>query len=188
MCSGSTIDAGSPPRPAASCCTRAAMHGQSLGRRAWRSRCWSAGAARRSASSSRSTSGRCRRWTCRAGRRSGPSVRAVRGISSPTWTPVTDVAMGLKSPRISGGASGLGSHVSCCGGPPRWNRTMHAFALPVVAPAVRADRAPSSAGSDSPKALSPPTRSHSRRVRPSHNRGPLPRMLHTANLPLAWAA
>ena len=111
-------------------------------------------------------------------------IRAVRGISSPTWMPGTLVAIGLNSPRTSAGASGLGSQVSCCGGPPRWKRTMQALALPRVAPAARARR--SRAGSDRPKALRPPTRSHSRRVRPSHRRGPLLRMLHTAGSP--WTA
>ena len=44
--------------------------------------------------------------------------------------PGTFVAIGLNSPRISAGASGLGSNVSCCGGPPWSQRKMTFLALP----------------------------------------------------------
>jgi hypothetical protein len=40
------------------------------------------------------------------------------GIISQIWIPETFVEIGLNSPRISAGASGLGSKVSKCVGPP----------------------------------------------------------------------
>ena len=43
---------------------------------------------------------------------------AISGISSQTCTPSRLEEIALKSPRFSDGASGLGSNVSCCGGPP----------------------------------------------------------------------
>ena len=46
------------------------------------------------------------------------AMAAVRGSSSQKRIPGTLVAIDLNSPRISAGASGLGSNVSCCGGPP----------------------------------------------------------------------
>jgi hypothetical protein len=55
---------------------------------------------------------------------------AVRGINSPTCNPGVDVAIGFDSPRISSGASGFGSHVSCWGGPPSMKRTMQRLAFP----------------------------------------------------------
>ena len=68
----------------------------------------SAGAARRSASSSRSTNGRCRRWTWPAARRSCRSVPAVCGISSPTCRPGTLRGDRLEFAADLGGRVGLG--------------------------------------------------------------------------------
>ena len=49
------------------------------------------------------------------------AIPAIFGINSVTWKPGSLVAIGLNSPRISSGASGFGSMVSSCGGPPsRW--------------------------------------------------------------------
>ncbi len=45
-------------------------------------------------------------------------IAAIFGNSSPIWMPGTLVLIGLNSPRISAGASGLRSHMSRCGGPP----------------------------------------------------------------------
>ena len=93
----------------------------------------------------------------------------IRGNSSQIWMPGTLVWIGLNSPRISAGASGLGSKVSCCGGPPWSQRKMTFLALPKVAPrrsfveALACDA--SSAGNERPSALSPPTRSNSRRLK-----------------------
>ena len=52
---------------------------------------------------------------------------AVPGINSPILTPGTVVAIGSISPRTCAGASGLGSHVECCGGPPMRKRMMQDF-------------------------------------------------------------
>src|SRR5579884_2980048 len=66
---------------------------------------------------------------------------------------------------------------------------MHDLALPKEAPAesgaapllvLSAARASKRVGSDSPNAPNPPTRSHSRRFRPSHKRVPLSRRLNMA--------
>ncbi len=46
------------------------------------------------------------------------TLAASLGRYSQKWTPLTRVAVVPYSPRISEGASGLGSHVSCCEGPP----------------------------------------------------------------------
>ena len=46
------------------------------------------------------------------------AIAAVRGSSSQNWVPGTLVEIGEKIPRISAGASGLGSNVSYCDGPP----------------------------------------------------------------------
>ena len=89
-------------------------------------------------------------------------------------TPGTDVAMGRKAPRISSGASGLGSQVSSWLWPPLVKTTRTDFALPkprngrVVAPAFAvADPArgprparcrpaqPFAAGQDAPPVSSP---------------------------------
>src|SRR5262249_10539344 len=45
-------------------------------------------------------------------------------------SPATRVAIDFSSPRTSAGASGLGSNVSSCGGPPVRNRSTQRFARP----------------------------------------------------------
>src|SRR5687767_8816714 len=84
--------------------------------------------------------------------------------------------MCLKSPRISRGASGLGSQMSRCEGPP-WRKirmTLLAFPqpdllLPLGASLPRAcDSSWSSCARLRPKSPQPPTRSNSRRENPSH--------------------
>jgi 4-amino-4-deoxy-L-arabinose transferase-like glycosyltransferase len=52
------------------------------------------------------------------------AMAAVRGSSSQNAVPGTLVDTGRNGPRISTGAPGLGSNVSCCGGPPARKRTM----------------------------------------------------------------
>src|SRR5712691_3966216 len=61
--------------------------------------------------------------------------------------PDTQVLMCPNSPRYSAGASGLGSQVSCCGGPPRIHRMMTEFfrfgaALPASARSNRGSVSP----------------------------------------------
>ena len=75
---------------------------------------------------------RCRRSTRPARCKCDAANRAVCGKSSLTSSPGTDVEIGPNSPRISAGASGFGSHVECCDGPPIRNSTMQflAGALP----------------------------------------------------------
>src|SRR4029079_13901264 len=51
--------------------------------------------------------------------------RASRGNFSQMSMPGTLVLMDLNSPRTSYSAPGLRSDVSCCGGPPHRNRSMH---------------------------------------------------------------
>ena len=92
-------------------------------------------------------------------------MRAVFGINSPMSRPGVCEAIGFKSPRTSSGASGFGSQVSCCGGPPSRNSMMQAFGFL----AIGASRAAIIFGSVSPKAPSPPMRIASRRDTPSHN-------------------
>ncbi len=46
------------------------------------------------------------------------AILAIMGSSSPIWMPGTLVGIGLTLPRIFAGASGFGSNISCCGGPP----------------------------------------------------------------------
>src|SRR5262249_59362213 len=86
--------------------------------------------------------------------------------------------MGLNSPRTSAGASGFGSNVSCCGGPPCSQRKSTFFARPNGASTFTAGvvsaLAFSSAGSDSPSALNPPTRNHSPPLTPSQRRAGRP--------------
>src|SRR5262245_15121320 len=105
--------------------------------------------------------------------------------------PGTLLAMGLNSPRTSAGASGLGSQASCCVGQPGEDRTLHALALPDAPPfdseaAATVGRASSRAGSDSPNVPSPPTRSHSLRVKPSQRRDPRSKKRNMRNLPVAY--
>ncbi len=93
------------------------------------------------------------------------ACRAVRGNSSLKRMPGTFVLIGLNGPRISAGASGLGSNVSCCGGPPWSHRKMQFFALPNVEPSVFESFGPAvgvgcsfacrSVGSDNPSAAQP---------------------------------
>ena len=73
------------------------------------------------------------------------------------------------------GASGLGSHVSCCGGPPTRPNTMTDFARPKDPELGKfADRACDDKSCDSvkPPSDSPPTCSHLRRETPSHSLRP----------------
>ena len=75
------------------------------------------------------------------------SARAARrGRYSQNRTPGSRVAVVPYSPRISAGASGLGSQVSCCGGPPSKQKTMHERALRLCSVAACACLAPSKAG------------------------------------------
>ena len=73
---------------------------------------------RRSAPNSRWCRACCRRSTSSGPRPACRRCAAVRGSSSQNWMPGTLVEMGLNGPRISNGRRGLGSNVSCCGGPP----------------------------------------------------------------------
>src|SRR5437588_5159595 len=91
-------------------------------------------------------------------------MRAVFGISSPTRTPGKEVAMEPNGPRISAGALGLGSQVSCCGGPPDIHKTMHAFALPKHRPGEVAAGVACNRARERPNALRPPMRNSSRRL------------------------
>lgn len=50
-------------------------------------------------------------------------------MCSENWTPGTAVGMALNSPRYSTGASGLGSNVSKCVGPPSIQMRMHDLAF-----------------------------------------------------------
>ena len=95
-------------------------------------------------------------------------MRAVCGSVSQMRMPGTFVAMDLKVPRISSGASGFGSNVSCCGGPPLRKMITHDFARPNEADFcpgkfTARTRCSKSPVSDIPRQPSPPTRSHSRR-------------------------
>jgi hypothetical protein len=53
---------------------------------------------------------------------------AVQGRVSQKWVPGIRVAIERNVSRISDGASGLGSKVSCCGGPPAKKMRMQALA------------------------------------------------------------
>ena len=63
---------------------------------------------------------------------------ASLGNVSPMWMPGTFVSIGLNSPRISSGASGLRSHMSWCGGPPARKMLMTALCRLGGRPAARA--------------------------------------------------
>ena len=67
------------------------------------------------------------------------------------------------------GASGLGSQVECCGGPPIRKRTMQLFALPLPRRASRS-RVHAEDREAKGRAERPPTRRTSRRDRPSQRR------------------
>ena len=94
---------------------------------------------------------------------------AMRGNSSQICMPGTLVLMGLNSPRISTGASGFGSKVSCWGGPPCNQRNITFFALPKVLPRSglleALNCASSNMGRVRPIAARPPTCSSSLRFK-----------------------
>src|SRR5687768_1860641 len=98
------------------------------------------------------------------------------GITSLTPTPVSLVLMGLKSPRMLSGASGLGSQMSRWLGPPWRKMKMKFLAEPKPARlAASAGAAPAPRASSwsrlarlRPSSPAPPTRSSSRRETPSH--------------------
>ena len=91
---------------------------------------------------------------------------AVSGSSSLTCRPGTLVGIEPIVPRISAGASGFGSKVSCCGGPPLRKSSTQDLARPKDEPFTwpRPGSARSKEGSPRPSAPRPPARSHSRRV------------------------
>ena len=101
------------------------------------------------------------------------AIRAVFGSNSLKWTPGIEVEMDPKGPRISNGAAGFGSKVSCCGGPPTRKISRHDFALPkevgsnpplnpeVAVPAPA--RARSNRDNDTPKTPRLPACNQSRR-------------------------
>src|SRR5688500_17323423 len=101
--------------------------------------------------------------------------------------PATLVEIGAISPRTSAGASGLGSQVECCGGPPIKNSRMHDFALPPLGRMTGAVAASAfdarSEGSVSPSAPSPPTYSASRRETPSQRRAERDRKTNIGECP-----
>ncbi len=57
------------------------------------------------------------------------AIAASFGMRSPKMTPGILVFVAPYQPRTLSGASGLGSNVSCCPGPPHWWRKMTAFAV-----------------------------------------------------------
>ena len=88
---------------------------------------------------------------------------ATRGNNSQKCIPGTLVRIGLKSPRISTGASGLGSKVSCCGGPPPRNKMIQDLARPNV-PAACTVSAANRSPTESPRQPNPPSRIQSLRL------------------------
>src|SRR5437899_1495749 len=101
---------------------------------------------------------------------------ASMGMVSLTWMPDTLVLIGLNSPRILEGASGLGSQMSMWLGPPCRNSMITDFAAPkalafdsTLAAAADAFQERKS-GRFSPNRPAPPTRSNSRRDQPSQVR------------------
>src|SRR5439155_19891662 len=91
----------------------------------------------------------------------------VRGRCSDTWMPETFVSLAANLPRISRGASGLGSQVSRWLGPPASQIRIAESAVPVVCPpsfdVLVASASAKYFESDNPMKLSTPTRSTSRR-------------------------
>src|SRR5262245_11704917 len=80
---------------------------------------------------------------------------ARRGKYSTNRTPGTEVGLVANSPRISAGASGLGSNVSRWLGPPTWYKKMQEQAVALrVAPRASASN---SLGNVNPAALRVPT-------------------------------
>src|SRR5258706_417554 len=101
---------------------------------------------------------------------------ASMGMVSLTWMPSTLVLIGLNSPRMLEGASGLGSQMSMWLGPP-WRKSMITdLAAPkdltfdsTLAAAAEAFQERNS-GRFNPNRPAPPTRSNSRRDQPSQVR------------------
>ena len=91
---------------------------------------------------------------------------ARSGSCSLILKPGVRVAIVLKPPRISLGASGLGSQVSMWLGPPHWKIRMQDFARPNPEPEAESSaiaRPRSNAGNPRPSDPSTPARSASRR-------------------------
>src|SRR5215213_4366424 len=91
------------------------------------------------------------------------AIRACRGISSPNWRPGTLVRLAPNGPRTCGTASGFGSQVSWCPGPPLIQNRMTAESG--AAPLAWA-RTRNRSGSVSPPTPSRPAWTKERRVRP----------------------
>src|SRR5262245_55062695 len=112
--------------------------------------------------------------------------RAERGKCSLICIPGTLVVIGLNSPRISAGASGLRSQVSCCAGPPRMNNKMHDLAVPkppVDGLAAAHVRPRNNSGKAMPAVPRLPIWRKSRREMPSHKRYPEPRIFSIGKSP-----
>src|SRR5208283_1328487 len=99
---------------------------------------------------------------------------ARSGITSLNWMPSTLVLMGLNSPRMLEGASGLGSQMSMWLGPPWRNSRMTDLAWPYPLDPSKGEPGAAWAWSEknwgrlSPSIVAPPTRRNSRREYPSH--------------------
>src|SRR5262245_33502113 len=92
------------------------------------------------------------------------ALRASRGSPSQMRTPGTVVAMGFNRLRAVSGASGLGSNVSCWGGPPSMYSTMQDRARARTGPVVReAPRASASWVRVKPRSELPPACKNVRR-------------------------
>ncbi len=96
---------------------------------------------------------------------------AILGSSSPIWTPGSRVAIGLNSPRMPTGASGLRSKVSWCAWPPdRYTMITDLWDDREDfedAPPVPSDSACNKAGRFSPPIPRPPILRNDRRDNPS---------------------
>src|SRR6185369_11307251 len=102
---------------------------------------------------------------------------ASMGMVSLTWMPDTLVLIGLNSPRMLEGASGLGSQMSMWLGPPCRNSMITDFAAPkalaldsTLAGAAASAFQERKSGRLSPNSPAPPTRINSRRDQPSQVR------------------
>src|SRR5262249_13665097 len=92
--------------------------------------------------------------------------------------PGTLVEIGLNSPRMSAGAPGFRSNISCVAAPPKRNRQITLLALPCGWPGLRTASARNRSGRDKPpKTDRAPALRVSRRVRPSQHRRGLPSMV-----------
>src|SRR5262249_32726188 len=101
----------------------------------------------------------------------------------PNWTPGRLVGIAPKGPRNPRGASGFGSHVSMCPGPPLSQKRM--TLRRVVTPDAAADsRSLSRSGTVSPPSPSSPAWTKLRRVIPSRSPAALPKTLSIAVDPL----